>query len=104
MSSDETVKTIAKALGEVDEGPLAQIKAVADALGDETSLSVLAETEKLEKAGGMQRSDGKGRRSMGGVFFYLARQKLPKELKAAIFNDKLPREPRPPGWQPPPPT
>jgi hypothetical protein len=48
----------------------------------------------------MERGDGKGRRSPGGVFFYLARQKLPKEQRAAIFNDKMPREPKPPGWVP----
>jgi hypothetical protein len=48
----------------------------------------------------MERGDGKGRRSAGGVFFYLARQKLPKEQRAAIFNDKMPREAKPPGWAP----
>lgn len=103
MSSDETVRTISSALGETEEGPLAQIKAVVEALGEEPSLGLLAETERIEKAGGMERGDGKGRRSPGGVFFYLARQKLPKEIRAAIFNDKMPRPPRPPGWQPPPP-
>jgi hypothetical protein len=100
MASEATIQTISKALGEADEGPLAQIQAVVDALGEETSLSLLAETDRIEKAGGMERGDGKGRRSPGGVFFYLARQKLPKELRAAIFNDKMPREPKPPGWVP----
>jgi hypothetical protein len=100
MASEATIQTISKALGEADEGPLAQIEAVIDALGDETSLSLLAETDRIEKAGGMERGDGKGRRSPGGVFFYLARQKLPKEQRAAIFNDKMPREPKPPGWAP----
>lgn len=100
MASEATIQTISKALGEADEGPLAQIEAVVDALGDETSLSLLAETDRIEKAGGMERGDGKGRRSAGGVFFYLARQKLPKEQRAAIFNDKMPREPKPPGWVP----
>jgi hypothetical protein len=100
MASAATIQTISKALGEADEGPLAQIEAVIDALGDETSLSLLTETERIEKAGGMERGDGKGRRSPGGVFFYLARQKLPKEQRAAIFNDKMPREPKPPGWVP----
>ena len=99
MASEATIQTISKALGEADEGPLAQIQAVVDALGDETSLSLLAETDRIEKAGGMERGDGKGRRSPGGVFFYLARQKLPKEQRAAIFNDKMPREPKPPGWE-----
>lgn len=100
MASEATIQTISKALGEADEGPLAQISAVVDALGDETSLSLLAETDRIEKAGGMERGDGKGRRSPGGVFFYLARQKLPKEQRSAIFNDKMPREPKPPGFVP----
>jgi len=100
MASEATIQTISKALGEADEGPLAQIQAVVDALGEETSLSLLTETDRIEKAGGMERGDGKGRRSPGGVFFYLARQKLPKEQRAAIFNDKMPREAKPPGWVP----
>jgi hypothetical protein len=100
MASEATIQTISKALGETDEGPVAQITAVLDALGDETTLALLAETERIEKAGGMERGDGKGRRSPGGVFFYLARQKLPKEQRAAIFNDKMPRQPKPPGWAP----
>jgi hypothetical protein len=100
MASESTIQTISKALGEADEGPLAQIQAVVTALGEETSLALLAETDRIEKAGGMERGDGKGRRSPGGVFFYLARQKLPKEQRAAIFNDKMPREPKPPGWVP----
>lgn len=100
MASEATIQTISKALGEADEGPLAQIQAVVAALGEETSLSLLAETDRIEKAGGMERGDGKGRRSPGGVFFYLARQKLPKEQRAAIFNDKMPREAKPPGWVP----
>jgi hypothetical protein len=97
MASESVIQTISKALGEADEGPLAQIEAVIEALGEETTLSLLAETDRIEKAGGMERGDGKGRRSPGGVFFYLARQKLPKEQRAAIFNDKMPREPKPPG-------
>jgi hypothetical protein len=100
MASEATIQTISQALGEADEGPLAQITAVVAALGEETSLSLLAETDRIEKAGGMERGDGKGRRSPGGVFFYLARQKLPKEQRAAIFNDKMPREPKPAGWAP----
>ena len=60
MASDQTINTIAKALGEADEGPLAQIKAVVDNLGDQACLTLLAETEKIEKAGGLMRGDGSG--------------------------------------------
>jgi hypothetical protein len=97
MASDQTINTIAKALGESDEGPLAQIKAVVDNLGEQACVTLLAETEKIEKAGGLMRGDGSGRRSPGGVFFFLARQRLPRDVRAAIFNDKKPREPRAPG-------
>ena len=96
MASDQTINTIAKTLGESDEGPLAQIKAVVDNLGDQTCLTLLAETEKIEKAGGLMRGDGSGRRSPGGVFFFLARQRLPRDVRAAIFNDKKPRDPNAP--------
>jgi len=101
MASDQTINTIAKALGEADEGPLAQIKAVVDNLGDQACLTLLAETEKIEKAGGLMRGDGSGRRSPGGVFFFLARQRLPRDIRAAIFNDKKPRDPNAPKSAPP---
>src|SRR4051812_12922780 len=96
MASEQTINTIAKALGESDEGPLAQIKAVLDNLGEQACLTLLAETEKIEKAGGLMRGDGSGRRSPGGVFFFLARQRLPRDVRAAIFNDKKPRDPNAP--------
>ncbi len=96
MASEQTINTIAKALGEADEGPLAQIKAVVDNLGEQACVTLLAETEKIEKAGGLMRGDGSGRRSPGGVFFFLARQRLPRDVRAAIFNDKKPRDPRAP--------
>ncbi|HEX3774219.1 MAG TPA: phosphorylated adapter RNA export RNA-binding domain-containing protein [Polyangiaceae bacterium] len=70
-------------------------------LGEQPCLTLLSETEKIEKAGGLMRGDGSGRRSPGGVFFFLARQRLPRDIRAAIFNDKKPREPRPAGAPPP---
>ena len=39
MAIEATIQTISKALGEADEGPLAQIQAVIDALGEETSIA-----------------------------------------------------------------
>jgi hypothetical protein len=101
MASEQTINTIAKALGEADEGPVEQIKAVMDNLGEQACLTLLAETDKIEKAGGLMRGDGSGRRSPGGVFFFLARQRLPRDVRAAIFNDKKPRDPRAPASTPP---
>ncbi len=69
MATEDTVNTIAKALGEVDEQPMTQITGVVKALGDETSLSLLEETKRIEASGGMMLPDNSRKRTPGGVFF-----------------------------------
>ncbi|HEX6767040.1 MAG TPA: phosphorylated adapter RNA export RNA-binding domain-containing protein, partial [Polyangiaceae bacterium] len=89
---------IAKALGESDEVPLFQIAGVVRVLGEETSLKILAETQETEKNGGMMLPDGSRKRTPGGVFFFLARQKLSQADKIAIFRP--PKEPKAPPSSP----
>jgi hypothetical protein len=94
MATEETVSTIAKALGESDEVPLFQITGVVRVLGEETAQKLLAETQEIEKNGGMMLPDGSRKRTPGGVFFFLARQKLSQADKLAIFRP--PKEPKAP--------
>jgi hypothetical protein len=94
MATEETVSTIAKALGESDEVPLFQIAGVVRVLGEETAQKILAETQEIEKNGGMMLPDGSRKRTPGGVFFFLARQKLSQADKLAIFRP--PKEPKAP--------
>jgi PHAX RNA-binding domain len=94
MATEETVSTIAKALGESDEVPLFQIAGVVRVLGEETAQKLLAETQETEKNGGMMLPDGSRKRTLGGVFFFLARQKLSQADKLAIFRP--PKEPKAP--------
>jgi hypothetical protein len=94
MATEETVSTIAKALGESDEVPLFQITGVVRVLGEETAQKILAETQETEKNGGMMLPDGSRKRTPGGVFFFLARQKLSQADKLAIFRP--PKEPKAP--------
>lgn len=86
MATEDTVSSIAKALGESDEVPLTQIDGVVRALGEETSLKLLEETKGIEAKGGMMLPDGSRRRSPGGVFFFLARQQLSVDDKHRIFR------------------
>lgn len=86
MATEETVSTIAKALGESDEVPLFQIAGVVRVLGEETAQKLLVETQETEKNGGMMLPDGSRKRTPGGVFFFLARQKLSQADKLAIFR------------------
>jgi hypothetical protein len=94
MATEETVSTIAKALGESDEIPLFQIAGVVRVLGEETAQKILVETQETEKNGGMMLPDGSRKRTPGGVFFFLARQKLSQADKLAIFRP--PKEPKAP--------
>ena len=93
MATEETVSTIAKALGESDEVPLGQISGVVKVLGEEPSLKLLEETRQIEAKGGMMLPDNSRKRSMGGVFFFLARQKLSHDDKLAIFRAPKPAKP-----------
>src|SRR5262245_53491216 len=94
MATEETVSTIAKALGESDEVPLFQITGVVRVLGEEVAQKLLAETQEIEKNGGMMLPDNSRKRTAGGVFFFLARQKLSQADKLAIFRP--PKEPKAP--------
>jgi hypothetical protein len=98
MAIDDSVSYIARTLGEVDETPLSQIAAIVRVLGDQAALGLLKEAVEIERGGGMLVPDGTRRRSPGGVFFQLARGKLPHEEKKAIFF----REGKTPASQPPP--
>jgi hypothetical protein len=98
MPTEDTVSAIAKALSEVEEQPLTQITGVVKVLGDSVSLALLEETQRIEQSGGMLLPDGSRRRTPGGVFFFLARQKLSHEDKVAIFRPVKPAKPA----QPPP--
>ena len=93
MATEETVSTIAKALGESDEIPLGQIGGVVKILGEELCLKLLSETQQIEAKGGMMLPDNSRKRTLGGVFFFLARQKLSHEDKLAIFRAAKPAKP-----------
>jgi hypothetical protein len=101
MATEDTVSSIAKALGETDEIPLAQITGVVSALGEEPSLKLLEETKGIEAKGGMMLPDGSRRRSPGGVFFFLSRQQLSVDDKHRIFRG-APKSTRSPSSEPAP--
>ena len=85
---EETAQQIAEALGESDESPRTQITAIVKSLGAEGALALLAQTQRVEEAGGLLVPDGTRRRTPGGVFFLLAREKLTPADRAAIFSSK----------------
>jgi hypothetical protein len=76
---------IAAALGETHHGPVGQIERFVRLLGVEWAQTGLRETLALEAQGGLMLPDGSCRRTVGGVFFYLARQRMTPEQAALVF-------------------
>ncbi|MDQ5852088.1 MAG: phosphorylated adapter RNA export RNA-binding domain-containing protein [Chloroflexota bacterium] len=80
--------TIAQELGETQRGPISQIRRTVQRLGPEAARAILQETQAIEAQGGLMLPDGSRRRTPGGVFFHLVRQRVTPDDRAFIF----------PGW------
>ena len=87
---EDVAEFIADSLAETEELPRSQIAKVTKVLGREETLALLREVERIEAAGGLLVPDGSRRRTPGGVFFHLARQKLPRPVRFRIFAPPQP--------------
>lgn len=84
----KVVEQLAAALGETEEVPLRQLTAIVMLCGTNFAEALLQETELIEAAEGLKTSDGKRRRTKGGVFFYLARHRMARPIRAVVYNRK----------------
>jgi hypothetical protein len=76
---------IAKKLGETKQKPRHQIMRIVMLCGAGMAQEILQEALASEKDGGMMTMDGKRRRTLGGVFFHLARNRMSDEIRQQIF-------------------
>ena len=81
----ELVRTIARQLGETQPGPIRQIHRIVQRLGADRALSILEETQQIEAQGGRMLPDGSRRRTPGGVFFALVKDRVSARKRAVIF-------------------
>jgi hypothetical protein len=86
---------IATELQETEKHPVWQISQLLNLCGLEFTRALLEETRQVEANGGMMLPDNSRRRTIGGVFFYLARQKVPKNIKPKIFPYQQTNQPKP---------
>jgi len=77
---------IAVQLGETEEEPIRQIKRAVRILGEHRVRTVVARALDVEAAGGMLRTDGSQKRSLGGVFFVLMRDDVGRKDFYRIFK------------------
>lgn len=84
----KSFEAIAEALGETEEVPLRELEAIVQVCGVSFAQALLKETEEIEAGEGLMTSDGKKRRSKGGVFFYLARYRMSRNARYIVYNRK----------------
>ncbi len=77
MTTDEqTARAIAQVLHERAPTPRGQIERIVECCGAEQAHAWLRESQEIEANGGMLTRDGSRRRTPGGVYLYLVRQRL----------------------------
>jgi hypothetical protein len=94
---------IARQLDETNPAALKQMELIVRHVGAEAALAFLQETVAVEAQGGMMLPDGSRRRTPGGVYLYLAKGRIPREIRALIWPYiKRPKPPKPqvepPSW------
>ncbi len=76
---------IAAELGETEAAPKYEIDRIVEHCGEAFARAILAEAKAVEATGGMMTHDGSRRRTLGGIFFYLAHGRMTKDQKRVVF-------------------
>lgn len=97
-ANEQVLQTIAAQLQETHPPALAEIRRTIDVLGTELALALLRETQQVEEQGGQLTKNRRRRRTPGGVFLKLVRDRSTDEQRREIFPKSKgggPREPQP---------
>ncbi len=87
---------IARQLNETEKQALLQIRRTIRIMGEETARDLLRQTLEVEAQGGMVTNDGSRRRTPGGVYFHLLKQRVGQKEFFKIFSrGKAQRPPQP---------
>jgi hypothetical protein len=82
---------IARQLDETNPVAIRQIERIVQHLGADAALDFLRETLEIEAQGGMMLRDGSRRRTLGGVFLYLVKGRVPQETRSLIWPHLRPK-------------
>ncbi len=85
----QAVDDLAAYLGETEPKPKATIERSVAYLGVEAALALRQEVEQIEAGGGMPTADGSRRRTPGGIYLLLLKQRLNEAGKKAELKQIL---------------
>lgn len=88
----QIVAHIAEVLGETEPQPLHQLRRLLKVMGADFAQELLRETQAVEAAGGLFLHRENRRRTPGGVFFHLARNRMTKHQRGKVFANPIPSE------------
>ena len=91
----QLVQGIASELGETADVAQMLIKRILRTLGEERTRELVRHAQVVEEQGGMLLPDGSRRRTLGGVFFKLAKERATPEERGRIWVPKNNRRPKP---------
>ena len=84
----QLVQGIAGELGETSGPALGQIRGILRVMGEERTRELVRHAQVVEEQGGMLVPDGSRRRTLGGVFFKLAKEQATPEERGRIWVPK----------------
>ena len=90
VTAEQTVDYILNALNESDEKPRSQVEQIVELLGNKKAFRLLAKTYQIEHKGGLMIYNGTRRRTIGGVFFFLAQRWVDKKERPRIWPEMYP--------------
>jgi phosphorylated adapter RNA export protein len=79
------VQELAAALGETEWLPLQSLRRIVRTKGVEFAQSMLREAQAVQAQGGLRWRNGSQRRTLGGVYFFLAKQHLSRRQQRFVF-------------------
>jgi thiamine pyrophosphate-dependent acetolactate synthase large subunit-like protein len=84
----KAVEAFCAELGEKDGKPTRQIEMLVRLCGSAFVQAIISEALAVDAAGGLMTLDGKRRRSKGGVFFFLAHNRVSAPVRHIVFTRK----------------
>jgi len=87
LANNKVVSEIVTKLKEENPIAIKTISVILEKIGHNKTLEILNETLRIESQGGMLLKDNKQRRTPGGVFFSLAKEKISKDVYNEIHKE-----------------